>query len=449
MRIRLSVERCIALSFAAVILLGGCLIKVFNELADHSIAFIDAVFMSASAVCVTGLGTVSFGQDLCTASQVTLVILIQIGGIGVLSAAAAMMLAAGQRLNFRDRLFVSGGLGVDSPQGIVRLLRHVFFYTMTFELIGAAVMFASMKLDGLSALTALRHAVCLAVSAFCNAGFALFSNNLEWFADRYVVPTVVMLLITIGGIGFPVMLELKDIRAGRRLKRLGLPGARRTFLSVHSKTALIVSALLTFVGAAAIFAAERGHAFADMTLPQAVINSLFGSVTARTAGFDTVPYTEWSREGLIVTMLLMAIGASPSSTGGGLKTTTFAIILWFTWSEMRQKNDATFLGRRIPVRMLRKAAAVVLIYFALVIAASLLLAFTERTPVGYLMFEAISALSTVGLSVDVTPTLSFTGKMIIIFLMYFGRVGLLTIASSIVPPQREAGIEYPDADILI
>lgn len=445
----ISTERYIAVGFALCILAGGVLMKVMNELSGMSIDLIDTIFMSASAICVTGLGTVSFGQDLCGASQVTLVILIQIGGVGVMSAAAAMMLAAGRRLGFRDRLFVSGGLGLDGPKGVVRLLRHVFFYTLTFEGIGAAIMFVSMTMNGLPPLRALRHAVCLAVSAFCNAGFSLFSNNLEWFSDMYVVPGTVMLLIIIGGIGFPVMLELKDIRLSLMSRWAGRTSSHRTFLSVHSRIAIKTTAALIVFGAIGIFLAESEHAFLGMELPYKIMNSLFGSVTARTAGFDTVPYTEWSREGLIVTMILMAIGACPSSTGGGLKTTTFVIILWFTWTEMRQRENATFMGRSIPPIMLRKAAAVVLTYMTVLLAATIALAFLEENNVGVLLFEAISALSTVGLSVDVTPGLSFAGKIIIIFLMYFGRVGLLTLAATIVPPAKESGVQYPEANILI
>lgn len=445
----ISVERYIAIGFVLAILAGGSLMKLFNELAGQSIAFIDAIFMATSAICVTGLSTVGFGEDLCVASRITLVVLIQIGGVGVMSAAAALMLVAGKRLGFRDRLFVSGGLGVDSPKGAVRLLRHVVYYSLTFEVIGGVIMCTSMTLDGLPIYTAMRHSAVLAVSAFCNAGFSLFSDNLEWFSGSYIVPGCVMMLIVLGGIGFPVMLELKDIRRGNKIRRNGGKSTNRTFLSIHSRISLLMTAVLIFGGAAVLAFTEHDAAFAGMDLPQTVMNALFGSITARTAGFDTVPYTSWSREGLLVTMVLMAIGACPSSTGGGMKTTTFAIILWFTWSELRQRRATTFMRRMIPGEMLRKAAAVVLIYLAVVLLATATLATLENFPIGVLLFESISALSTVGLTVGVTPGLSFAGKVIIILLMYFGRVGLLTLAASIVPAERDAGVDYPVADILI
>ena len=444
-----STEKYIAFGFALLIFIGACLLLVLNEMSGKHIAFIDAIFMATSAICVTGLGTVNFGTDLSGAAQVALVVLIQIGGVGVMSAAAAMMLVAGKRLGFRDRLFVSGGLGLSGPQGVVRLLRHVFLYTLAFELAGAIVIFLSLIQNGFHALTALRHSVCLAVSSFCNAGFTLFQNNLEWFENMYVVPGTVMTLIIIGGIGFPVMLELKGLRLNKWRKRTGLPCTGRLFLSLHARVALVTTAVLVLGGAVAIFLTEHNHAFADITLPHAIMNSLFGSVTARTAGFDTVPYTQWSREGLIITMCLMAIGACPSSTGGGMKTTTFVIILWFAWTEFRQKDNTTFFNRSIPDSMLRKATSVVLIYVGLILVATFLLTFTERMPTSVLLFETISALSTVGLTVDVTPHLSTTGKTIIIMLMYFGRVGLLTLATSIIPSDPKSDVRRPPANLLV
>lgn len=434
----ISIERYIAIGFAGLIFCGGCVLAGCNLLAGMDLAFVDALFMSASAICVTGLATVSFGTDLCGAAQVALVVLIQVGGVGVLTAAAWMMLAAGRRLGFRDRLLVSGGLGVSSPQGVVRLLRHTFMYILFFEAAGAALMFLSLVNNGFPVVRAARHAACLAVSAFCNAGFALFPNNLEWFTDMYVVPGVVMALIVIGGIGFPVMLEVQDYVRGRR-----------PFLSLHSKTALIATAALVVGGAVALYFAEREHAFAGMSGVNQAINAFFGSITARTAGFDTVPYTKWSQTGLLITLFLMAVGACPSSTGGGLKTTAVVILLWFAWTEMRQKDSAAYFGRSISAGMLRKAAAVALVYVLVIATAVLLLTIIEDQPAFLLAFEAVSALSTVGLTVDVTPHLTTAGKIIIILLMYFGRVGLLTLAASLVPAERDSGVLLPEADILI
>ncbi len=409
-----------------------------NFAAGMALSPVDALFLSTSAVCVTGLSPIDITTGLSLPAQLVLITLVQLGGIGIMGATTALLLIAGHRLAFRDRLFLAGGFGLEGPRGVVRLMRLVLTYTLLFEAIGAALMFASFRGTGLSILQSLYHAIFHAVSAFCNAGFALYPTNLEGFAASFVVPGVVMLLIVAGGIGFPVMLELRDIRGGRA-----------GYLSIYARIALVATAILLVFGTIAIAISEWGAAFRDMPVHIKLWNALFGSVTARTAGFDTVHYARWSQEGIAITILLMLIGASPSSTGGGLKTTTFAVLIWSAWSELRQEQDVNIRGRRIPDTTVRRALALAFLYFFTLFFASAVLSFAENIPYSSLVFEAVSALGTVGLSRGITPDLSATSKMMLILLMFWGRVGILTFSYSLVPRERQVDVRYPDANIPI
>ena len=432
------VERYITAGFLSLILAGALLLWCCNFAADMALSPIDALFLSTSAVCVTGLAPLDIGTGLALPSQFVLLVLIQLGGIGIMGATTSLLLISGHRLAFRDRLFLAGGFGLEGPMGVVRLLRLVLTHTLLFEAAGAALMFFSFRGTGLSTAQAAYHSIFHSVSAFCNAGFSLYSTNLEGFASSFVVPGTIMALIVVGGIGFPVMLELGDIRRGRT-----------RFLSVYARVVLTATAVLLVFGTAAIAFSEWNAAFRDMTPLEKFWNALFGSVTARTAGFDTVHYARWSQEGIMITMFLMLIGASPSSTGGGLKTTTFAVLIWSAWSELRQEQDVNVRGRRIPDTTVRRALALAFIYFFTLFFASAVLSFADDIPYSSLVFEAVSALGTVGLSRGITPDLSATSKMMLILLMFWGRVGILTFSYSLVPRERHVDVRYPDANIPI
>ena len=434
----ISIEKYITLGFLSLILTGTLLLWLFNFCSETPISILDSLFLATSAVCVTGLSPLDISSALPLPSQLTLITLVQLGGIGIMAATTSLMLVIGRRLHFKERLFLAGGLGIDTPQGAVRLLRLLLFFTFASEALGASALFFYFMFEGMPLLTALYSAVFHSVSAFCNAGFSLFPSNYESYATSIVLPGVTMMLIITGGIGFPVIMELFDYKAGRR-----------NFLSPYVKMVLVSTAALIAFGALMITMSEWDTAFAELPPWARIWNGLFASVTARTAGFDTVSYGTFSTGGLVITILLMAIGASPSSTGGGLKTTTFTVLLWSAWTELRQEDEVTIFGRQIGTSTIRRALAMAFIYFFTLFFASALLSALEEHPFPSLVFEAVSALGTTGLSRGITSELTNMGKMVIILLMYFGRVGLLTFSYSVVPHGKYANIHLPEAHIPI
>ncbi len=434
----LKIETYITWGFLSLILAGTLLLWACNAIWGERISLLDALFLSTSSVCVTGLSTVDIGRALPLPSQLVMVVLIQLGGIGIMATTTTLLLLAGHRLRVRDRLYLAGGFGMESPRGVIRLLHMVIAYTLLFEAAGALLLFFKFLAEAIPAGRALHYAVFHSVSAFCNAGFSPFSDNLEGYAGTYFLPAVVMTLVAAGGIGFPVIAELVDYRK----KRI-------SFLSPYAKLVLLSSAALTLGGGLLLAFTEWDAAFAHLPAPLRFWNGLFGSVTARTAGFDTVPYATWSAEGSMITILLMLIGASPSSTGGGMKTTTFVVLLWSAWTELRQNEEVRIWHRQIPPATIRRALAFAFLYLFTLFAASLALSAIEPLSYASLAFEAVSALGTVGLTRGITTALSPAGKMVIILLMFWGRVGLLTFFFSIVPKERLAEVHLPATNVPI
>lgn len=432
------IEKYITLGFLSLILTGTLFLWLLNIRSAAPISMLNALFLATSAVCVTGLSPVDIGTVLTLPSQLTLMMLVQLGGIGIMAATTSLMFIMRRRINFKERLFLAGGLGIDTPQGAVRLLRMLLFFTLTSEAMGASALFVSFLSDGMPPAAALYNALFHSVSAFCNAGFSLFPNNYESYAESLILPGTTMMLIITGGIGFPVMVELRDYCAGRK-----------TFFSPYAKMVFTSTAALLAFGTVTIAISEWDCAFSALPAWARVWNGLFASVTARTAGFDTVSYGAFSTGGLVITILLMAIGASPSSTGGGMKTTTFTVLLWSAWTELRQEDDVTVFGRQIGTNTIRRALAMAFIYFFTLFFASALLSAIEDHPFASLVFEAVSALGTVGLSRGITSELTSAGKMVIILLMYFGRVGLLTFSYSLIPHGKYANVHLPETHIPI
>lgn len=434
----LGIEKYITLGFLSLILTGTFFLWLFNLLFASSITLLDALFLSTSAVCVTGLSPFDIGTVLSVPSQLVLLTLVQLGGVGIMTATTALMLAMGRRIHFRERLFLAGGLGVSSPQGVVRLLHQVLVYTLSFEAIGTFLLFVGFIGEGMPLHTAFYNAFFHSISAFCNAGFSLFPDNLQSYSLSILLPGTIMLLIVSGGIGFPVMVEIVDYQRGVR-----------PFFSPYAKIVLTATSLLVVMGAVVIILSEWHNAFSALPYWARFWNALFGSVTSRTAGFDTVSISTWSTEGLIALGLFMLIGASPSSTGGGLKTTTFTVLLWSAWKELKQEDDVNIWGRQIASRTIRRALAMAFLYLFTLFFGSSLLSILEEQPFFSLVFEAVSALGTVGLSTGITSDLSSAGKMVIILLMYWGRVGLLTFSYSVVPQEKYAKVYLPETHIPI
>lgn len=397
----------------------------------------DALFTATSAVCVTGLVVVDTGKDLAPASQAVVLILIQLGGIGVMTATTALSLLMRERIGLRQRMFLAGGFGMETPAGVVRFLRRVLLLTFTVEAIGVLFLYAGFLRAGFSPLRSLCNAVFHSVSAFCNAGFSLFSDSLAGFSRNLLIPGTVMALIVLGGLGFMVLSEL--MMAVREKKRL----------SMLPRLVLVTTAGLVFFGTIFIVFCEWNHAFAGLSGGWKVWNGLFASITPRTAGFDTVAPATFSPAGVFLLILLMVVGASPGSTGGGFKTTTLAVLLVSTWNNLRRNSEINLWNRRISIRILQRTVTVVVLYLGTIGLGLAALALLEPFPFRSLLFETASAMGTVGLSLGITAELSDAGKVVLMLLMFWGRVGIVTFLYGLLKPMAKGKVSYPDAEIPI
>jgi trk system potassium uptake protein TrkH len=422
--------------FLLLIVAGALLLMVFNA-RTRPLRFVDALFTSTSAVCVTGLVVVDTGKDLAPASQAVVLLLIQLGGIGVMTATTALSLLMRERIGLRQRMFFAGGFGMETPAGVVRFLRRILLLTFTVEAAGAVFLYAGFLRAGFSPLRSLCNAVFHSISAFCNAGFSLFSDSLAGFSRTFLIPGTVMALIVVGGLGFMVLSELM------------ITVRRREKLSMLPRLVLFTTAGLLLFGLFSITLSEWNHAFAGMSGGWKIWNGLFASVTPRTAGFDTVPPATFSSAGIFLLVLLMIVGASPGSTGGGFKTTTLAVLLVSTWNNLRKSPEINLWNRRISIRILQRTVTVVVLYLGTIglglAALSLLEPFSFRS----LLFETVSAMGTVGLSLGITPELSDAGKIVLMLLMFWGRVGIVTFLYGLLKPVAKGKVSYPDAEIPI
>jgi trk system potassium uptake protein TrkH len=431
------VEKYIIIGFLLVILAGAFLLWLSNNCLYHMpLGMIDALFISASGVCVTGLSTVDISSQFGFLSQVILLALIQIGGLGVMTAMMLIPIATGRRIGLKGRIFFLGELGVDGVEGAVRLFYTVIKFTLFFEGLGAVLLFPGFLSCGETATKSLYYAVFHAVSAFCNAGFSPCAGGLHNYCMTLIVPGTIMLLIVLGGIGFPVFAECADCVKNKKR------------LSVYPKLVLVVTFSLIFGGALIILFSDWDTAFKDMPIWAKAWNAMFASVTTRTAGFDTVSPALFSGLGQFLMIILMFVGASPASTGGGVKTTTLGVIAVSVWNELHSKQHTSVLKRELTQRTERRAVSIVSLFIITIFVSSILLTITESKSFVSLLFEITSALGTVGLSLGITSDLSNTGKLLITLLMFWGRVGLYSFISVIVSADdSRTNIRYPSTYI--
>jgi trk system potassium uptake protein TrkH len=420
--------RIIALGFAAVILLGSVLLMLPCSIQDGvTVRYIDALYTSTSAVCVTGLIAVDAGDTFTPLGQFFLGMLIQVGGLGVTAVGAGVILAMGKKVNMKGRNIIREAMNLDSGKGTVRFIQSVFLTTITFELVGAALSFIVFVQD-YPPLHALGISLFHSVAAFNNSGFDILGNfqNLIPYQDDVLLNLVTCGLIFFGGIGFLVIREIVTKRFHWRK------------FSMHTKVVLTVSAALIVSGTVLLWLTE------DVTL----LGAFFHSVSARTAGFSTYSLGNFSNAGLFVLTVLMFIGASPGSTGGGIKTSTFFVLLQGIKSAATNKSEKAF-RYAIPVDAFRKAAVITLIALGVVITGTYLMVIMEPDiTLMDALFEVTSAFGTVGLSTGITSGLSDGSKILSIITMYIGRLGPLTIASLWYFSRGERA-SYPDGNISI
>jgi trk system potassium uptake protein TrkH len=435
----LSSAQALLLGYAVVILTGALLLTLPVATSNgQGMNFLNALFTATSATAVTGLIVENTATFFTMFGQSVILLLIQIGGLGIMTMSTLFAFLIGKKLTLRHRLVIQEDLDQFQLSGIVRLVRYVLGVTFTIEGIGALFLFLRFIKD-MPLGKAVYFAIFHAVSAFNNAGFDIFGNSLENFTSDITVNFVICGLIILGGIGFAVIAELYD---GKKFKEF----------SLQTKLVLSVTLLLLVLGAIVTFALEYSNpaTLGNLSWKGKGLAAMFLSVTPRTAGFNTVPTGSLRSSTIFFTILLMFIGASPGSTGGGVKTTTFGALLAVLYTTVTGKEDVELYKRRIAKDIIHSAVSIILIALLLVVAVTMMLSITEEARFIELFFEAVSAFGTVGLSTGVTVDLSVIGRVLIIFTMFAGRVGPLTIAVAIGEKRKKrANIRYPEEKIIV
>ena len=445
----MSPGRALCLGFLALILLGGLLLTLPAASAGgESIGFLKGLFTATSAVCVTGLSLIEAGRDLSLFGQIVLLCLIQVGGLGFMAFATLGMVLIGRRISLHSRILLSESMNQNGLSGMVRLSLWFFAMALAIELTGAALL-AVRLVPRYGTARGLWLSLFTAVSAFCNAGFDLFGNGSSLLAFRQepLVLWTVIGLIQLGGMGFAVMLELL-----RHRKSLGR-------LSLHTKLVLAVNGILLLGGSLAVFLLEGQNPATlgreGMTLLDKVTGSVFQAVTCRTAGFAAVSQDAMNDSTKLLSCLMMFVGASPASTGGGIKTTTLAALLLLVHSVVRGRDRITAFGKEIPQETGRRAVALTVIAGFFVLAVTCALSILERrhgVSLTNLVFETVSAVSTTGLSAAGTGTLRRSSQILLMPLMYLGRVGPLTLATALIRRERDGArnrVHFPEEKIMI
>ena len=401
------------------------------------IAAVDALFMSTSAVCVTGLVTINLATGLGMVSQLIILVLIQIGGLGIMTAVMMLGLVAGRRIGIKSRLFFLGGFGLNGVSGAVRLLTILAKYTFVVESFGALLLYWGFIRHGIPVEKSIYYAVFHSVSAFCNAGFSPLPNGLNGFSLSIIVPAAVMMLITLGGIGFPVFANCWEA------------SWKKNRLSHYSKLVLLLTFWLITVGTVMLLISDWKEGLAGLPDWARIWNALFTSVTTRTAGFDTVQPSAFSELGKILMIALMVIGASPASTGGGIKTTTLGVLAIAAWNEMLGRDENVFWHGKIGYQTVRRALAMSFMYLITFFIGAVALSLIEDFSFETLLFEAVSAMGTVGLSLGITSELSVAGKMVLVVLMFWGRVGILSFFATMIKEEKKVEIHFTEVNIPI
>jgi len=434
---KLKPSTLIVISFFLIILTGGILLSLpISSSTGTTTNFLDAYFTSNSATCVTGLVVLDTGTYFSLFGLMVLICLMQIGGLGYMTFSVFAMLVLRKKLFVSERIMMQEALNIYSGKEVADILKKIFAIVFTVEGIGVLILFLRWAPE-LGVGKGILYAVFHAVSAFNNAGFALPPNfaNLSPYVTDIIINLTITTLIILGGIGFIV---ISDVLKGRKL-------------SLHSKIVLTTTALLIILGTAAIlfFEFSNPKTLGNLPLGGKILASYFQAVTPRTAGFNTIDNGALFAPTLILTMFLMFIGASPGGTGGGIKTSTFAVLLGTIRATLKGLKDTVMFRRRVPHETVRRAFTITTLSVFVVVAAVLLLNYFDNFSLMESAFEVFSAFGTVGLSMGITPKLSSIGKIVIIVVMFIGRVGPLSLALTLLIQQKEPKVEYPKESISI
>ncbi|RDY24180.1 Trk family potassium uptake protein [Romboutsia maritimum] len=444
---KLDPSRIMVIGFATVILIGGLLLNLpISTQSGESIGLLDALFTATSAVCVTGLIVVDTATYWSHFGQVVIITLIQIGGLGFMTTTTMFALITKKRINLRERLLIQESLNQIDLSGLVKLTRYVILITFLIEGMGALLL-STVFIPQFGLSRGIWYSIFHAISAFCNAGFDLMGSvtgpfsSVTSYVNNFTITLTISGLIILGGIGFPVIL---DVIKHKRLSKLNL----------HSKIVLFTTTMLIVIGTLMILFSEFNNpdTLGKLNLNGKILASIFQSVTLRTAGFNTIDLTLLHQGSIFVMIILMFIGASPASTGGGIKTTTLATLFLTVKSFIFEKADIEVYEKRIGISTVRKSLGIFFIGISVVVLGTLLISLGEpKFTLVEAGFEVVSAFATVGLSIGGTPSLGILGKTLIMLFMFMGRVGSLTIFMALVSKgtKKNQLIRYPEGKIIV
>lgn len=441
-KIKLSPYILILLSFAIMMFLGALLLCLpLAQISGKSGNFLENLFTATSALCVTGLVVNDISITYTIFGKIVILILIQLGGLGVLTVSSMVILSISRKMGYYTKKIVSEDINYNILTEIPRYLKNVSIVVFGIEFVGAVLLFFEFS-KKLPFIQAVGYSIFHSVSAFCNAGFALFSNNMENYTGNILINFVITSLIILGGLGFAAILDVYNVIKKTRRK-----------LSTSTHLAMAMTIFLICFGAVMTFILEYSNkgTIGNLSLHDKLLSSYFQSVTLRTAGFQTVDLATLTTPTIIIYLFLMFIGASPGSTGGGLKTTTLGILLLGVMNAITGKEDIEYRRRRLSWQIFNKACAILMLsLFYLFVMIIIMSIFDSSKGFLPLLFELISAFGTVGLSMGLTAKLSIISKLIIILTMYIGRVGPLTIMYALSKKKyREGKYKYPEETILI
>jgi trk system potassium uptake protein TrkH len=437
--LELTPPQIISLGFIFIIGTGTILLAL--PLASRSgigLSLIDALFTATSATAVTGLVVVDTGTYFNLFGQLVILFMIQIGGLGFMTITTLFALAMGKRINLRERLIMQEALNKVDLEGVVKLTKYIIIFTFLTE--GLAALALALHWTPLYGFgQALYYGLFHAISAFNNAGFDLFTTSMVRFRGDWLVNMIIMFLIITGGLGFTVIADIYN------------NGFKWREYSLHTKLVLVVTAFLLVVGATGVYILEKenSHTLKNLPLHEKFLASLFQGVVPRTAGFNSVMIGELRPATLFLMIILMFIGASPGSTGGGIKTTTFITIVLTVYYRILGREDTRVFNRRLPTDTIFKALSVMVVGMLLVIVVAIMLLAIENKPLEPILFETVSAFATVGLSTGITSQLTPAGKLLITLMMFTGRVGPMTVAYAIALRKTKTTIRMPEEKIVV
>jgi trk system potassium uptake protein TrkH len=436
---RNQIAKQVFLGFAVAIFIGSLILSIPQMTEGGKISYIDAVFTSTSSICVTGLivqDTPTYFTDI---GKIIILIMIQLGGLGIMTVGSIFGLLLGRKINIRDKFYISSSFGTKQPFSTYKFFMVIAATTFAIEFIGFILMSAIFYFKYCYPLkSAFTFSLFHTVSAFNNAGFSLYSSSLRSFSGDIPLNLLFMLLIFLGGIGFPV---ISEIIAFKRIKNL----------SLHSRVVLTMSFGLIITGALLFFLLEfkNPQSIGNLPVSTKILSSFFQSVTARTAGFNTIHISKLNYSTLFMLAMFMFVGASPGGTGGGIKTTTFAAVASGVLSSLRGRKNVTFWRKRLPESLIQRALTITFVAIAIIFFSTIAILTFEKCSLTEAFFEVVSAFGTVGLSTGITPALTAQSKIILILCMFIGRIGISTLSVAIAIRGTVNKIIYPEDTMTI